>query len=238
MQIISNEEAIRRLTSEDNILNRIDQGSILPAPVVTIVEPESELVPDQPIGEVETVFPEAEASSLGPDPASQLLQTVIGMVDENGHLPKKYRGQRGKEVPSVLRAMAAVEGHLVGTGSTAKEFGMSPSQISEYKRGRVGGKDDEDLRAEIEQELSEVRVKARRKLLSALALINKESLGTLDALQLSNVAKNMSAVVEKATPVRFRQPENEDKESEQRAQFVVVVPPVNTENKYKQLQVG
>lgn len=241
MQIISGAEAYRRLRSPENLLNKI-----APPPTVGIVDSgenersESSEVSDSSSLPEEAIPSEVSHLAHSPHPElstqhTELLEGVLEMVDADGRLPPKYRGQRGKQMPDVLRAMIGIDGHFESTQVVAKEYGVSPTQVSQYKAGKVGGKDDEDLQTQIESELGKVRKKAQRKLMQALSLIDRDSMAGLDAVQLANIAHRMSAVVNQSIPAHLKEAKDAN---EKRPQFVVVVPPMNDEAKYKQIEVG
>ncbi len=245
MQIISGAEAHRRLTSPDNIINKIDQSRSAPTPVGIVDEVVEQNETDQTNEESQSSHPQEKAILSGLNRPSdsplsstheELLNGVLEMVDENGKLPAKYRGQRGKQMPDVLRAMIGIEAHYDKPKNLTEEYGVNPSQVSNYKHGKVGGKPDEDLQKTIESELDKVRRVAKRKLMQAMKLIDTDSMAGLNAVELSNVAKSMSTIVQQSIPAHMKEAAKD--ENDKRPQFIVMVPPVHEESKYKQIEVG
>lgn len=247
MQIISGTEAYRRLTSPDNIINKIGQSRSEPSAVGIVDSKVEQNETDQTnessqisIPLDEAILPETRPSNDSTHPVlssthEELLNGVLEMVDEDGKLPAKYRGQRGKQMPHILRAMIGIEAHYDKTQDVAKEYGVSDSLVSGYKSGKVGNKPSEDLQVQIESELGRVRKQATRKLMKALALIDTDSMAGLDAVQLSTVAAKMSTVVQQSIPAHMKEAAKD--ENDKRPQFVVMVPQMLDETKYKQIEV-
>ena len=255
MQTITRSEALSRLTSENNLLNKIGQSVVIPESShdgeVALVEIEDDpTASDQPEAEASSLaFVSKAEASCSPanldsadshsarveNGAAELLASVLSIVDENGNLPKKTVGQRGRAMPQILRELVGIEGHLTKPGSVAQEYGISPAQVSEYKRGHVGGKPKPEMQANLEQELGKVRGLAIRKLTMAMKQINNTRLGEMDASQLSTIARNMSAVMANTIPNHRK---NFGLDGEEKPQFVLVVPQVQQESSYRQIEVG
>lgn len=244
MQTITRSEALSRLTSENNLLNKIGQSVVPSRPPhdgeVALVEIEDDpTASDQPEAEASCSPANLDSadshSARVENGAAELLASVLSIVDENGNLPKKTVGQRGRAMPQILRELVGIEGHLTKPGSVAQEYGISPAQVSEYKRGHVGGKAKPEMQANLEVELGKIRGLAMRKLTSAMRQINNTRLGEMDAQQLASIAKNLSGVMANTIPNHRK---NFGLDGEEKPQFVLVVPQVQQESSYRQIEVG
>jgi len=134
-------------------------------------------------------------------------------------------------VPQSLRKIlgeaTAVEG-LRSAMELAKGFGISQPTASTYARGEVSpGTKNQDLLHHINSKKTKISKRALGKLNMALNHIDDTKLQSCDAVELSNIAKNMAAVSNQMTP------DNGDGVKPDPVQFHFYAPQVRQENHYE-----
>lgn len=108
------------------------------------------------------------------------------------------------EVKALVGTLANLESDTNGQPTTNKElaiqFGMHPNEVSAAKHGKIGSREDEELKKKIEDNLGVVRDRAMDKLLLSMGMIDSDKLSKCKAPDLARVASSMASVVEKVTP--------------------------------------
>lgn len=144
------------------------------------------------------------------------------------------------EVPDVVRetiAKCAINGE--GTASEiARAFDVSPSSVSAYKVGSHSttsyNSPDSNLLDIVTSHKAKISKKARARLISALNFITDEKLENTKALDLSSIAKNMSAVIADMDPP----PAQINQNQQNNVQFVFMAPRVRNETEYATIEVN
>lgn len=117
------------------------------------------------------------------------------------------RGKGNTEVPSGIRKL--IGGSVIEEGrpaglAIAAFLGISESSVSAYTKGATStatyDKPDKGLADFLGNTRKKISKKAAAKLFKALHVIDEESLAKLSALEASNVAKNMSTIINHMEP--------------------------------------
>lgn len=148
------------------------------------------------------------------------------------------RGEGNVEVPESLRKIIG-ETALVDNNTEAKalagQFGISDSSVSAYKNGSTStssyNQPSEDLNSHLNDVKTQISQKARAKLVSAIDQLTDEKLGSAKAVDLSSIAKNMSAVV------KNMEVEKNDN-SKNGPTFVIFAPKTRPEESYDIINVS
>lgn len=113
------------------------------------------------------------------------------------------RKEGTKDLSPFLREVISAAAQMGTARSVAKDFGISKAHAHNLKNGyitRPNGKVPELLEKKHEI-LDEIRVKASDLIMETLGLVTPEKLRDVDkAVDLTRIAKDLSHVVEKATP--------------------------------------
>lgn len=138
---------------------------------------------------------------------------------------------RGRSVPEFLRDTI---GALASTSSQTQQeigtaFGVSQEAVSTFKSGKIGGRPANEARkAKLEERTAQIKDTALLKLMQSLNLIDDSKLEDLDAKGLSQVACNMSKVVNSLT---------EQEQVTQPVNIIVYSPETKNESRYRVVDV-
>jgi hypothetical protein len=197
---ISEDEANRRLNTSENVLTRVSGGDVR----VGIEPPPAQeppvIIPDEILDSEDGDC--ASASAIGLAPSGSALKRMLG-------LPRGKKPGVGNMDP-VIRAATATCAQM-GRGMTqvaANVFETSLHHADELKHGftnqaaRYGGAAPNDgLLKEIARQKGQVRDLAFQKLTKTLGLISDDKIEAItDAVKLGRLAKDLSAVHDKAMP--------------------------------------
>lgn len=118
------------------------------------------------------------------------------------------------DVRAVVGTLANLELDTNSSPTSNKElaevFDIHPNQVSSAKHGKIGAREDEELKKKIENSLGTVRDKAMEKLLSSLDKIDNKSLDRCKAPDLARVASSMAGIVEKTLPKNREEQNNKN----------------------------
>lgn len=163
---------------------------------------------------------------------SQIEEAEIVEMEQRGRKPGD------NNVPSSLRSLigatAAVEGREAAL-SLARDFGISASSVSAYSKGATSTKSYHEPKKEIQDVINLRKKHASKKALlrlhNTLDRITPDKLDSLDASDLSVIAKNMAAVV------KVMEPDNHGA-SAPLVQFQLFAPPQREEASFDVIQVN
>jgi hypothetical protein len=148
-------------------------------------------------------------------------QNLINHVDYDGTKDVEIRPTApvgrsvdSKEVPAFLKGIAAVAAQVESPTTVGPKLGIKSNQIYAYRQGRTGHspscKNDPELQNQIDQSLGVVKDLALTQLMRSLDLIednleivrndNENDKVIVRTTKLSQIAKDMSQVVDKITP--------------------------------------
>lgn len=149
---------------------------------------------------------------------------------------ERYNGGRAEgdvNVPQSLRKLlgdtATYEGRPQAL-SLAKEVGISPASVDAYTNPQVSGSlsqtNTNDISNFLASRKQKISKRAINKLAMAINMIDDEKLSSRNAVELSNVAKNMAQVV------KHMEPEKATEDKGPAVQFVMFAPQVKNEMHY------
>ena len=105
------------------------------------------------------------------------------------------------KIPKFIKVAAAVEARIGERSNTqiAKDYGINKETVNQLKNGSdFTGRGIEDI---VNDSLAKLKDVAMEKLMLSLGLMTDEKLSSTNAIGLSNIARNLSNVVERTTPV-------------------------------------
>lgn len=151
-------------------------------------------------------------------------------------LPKPGRKTGDENIPEAIRK-AIADVHIESGRSEALQvadlFGVSSSSVSAYASGRASTSDNRESNKPLSDSNAGTREKivgkAQSALTMAIAQITEAKLSNLDAVECSQVAKNMAGIVKDFTPdLQERQ--------DLTAQIVIFAPPLIDESRFAVIQ--
>jgi hypothetical protein len=118
------------------------------------------------------------------------------------------RDPGSKTMPLPVRALIGTLANLEldtnAQPTTNKElaaaFDIHPNQVSSAKHGKIGAREDDELKKKIDKDLGTVRDVAMEKTLLAIGLIDNKALERCKAPDLARVAASMAGIVERTLP--------------------------------------
>lgn len=148
------------------------------------------------------------------------------------NLPKPGRKENDKNVPPAVRqaiADAVLENGRSEALQIADMFGVSNSSVSAYTRGATSTahnkESDDSLRKSNASKRDGIVTKAQSALTSAIAQITEAKLSNLNAVECSQVAKNMATIVKDFTP-------DLQERADLTAHITIYAPPLIDESKF------
>jgi len=118
---------------------------------------------------------------------------VLDKVTDKLH---KSNGHSFHEVPPAIQELIGISANIDGPSVAAREFGVSVQTATKYRDNKT----NEELRDKIESQLTDIRDTAMEKLMLSLGVITPESMNGIKPKIASDIAANMSRVVEKTLP--------------------------------------
>lgn len=212
---ISEKEARERLSSNDNLLRRLN---------IPTSEPHSD---DASRQFDEPKRTEPTDASRGDDDRLAVL------ADRRATKSSPERGGRYPEqqnIPPIFRSLIGSAARLGSVKATAQTFGVSQLTTHEYKHGRVSGEVDTSLLSKIEQDTLAIRNQVLGVLAFTVAGITPESIENKDPKELSIIARNLSSIMTSTRPT-------ESVEKNTNAQ-VIVFSPEQKEQDYDTVEIG
>jgi hypothetical protein len=138
--------------------------------------------------------------------AASAVRDTVRIVDK---APGRPVG--AMEVSVGTKALVGTLANLEGQSNIelAKDFNLRPEQVSDFKQGKIGRKENAELKEAIDENLGKAKNAAEEILLSALGLIDEDRLrGIQKTKDLVSVAKDMSQIVRNVTPQQQQGPQN------------------------------
>jgi len=188
MSFITQEEALRRLTSEDNLA--LSAARALPAkdnPVLPTETADSGESPGETAEQSEVVYRDSQAASeLNPD---VILPEIV-------HEPL-HKGRRGaKNLPPMLRTIIGIAARSHTTQAAADAFGVSQQHASSLSRGSVNGQEiDPQLKAEVEAGSRTVSDVVLDLLLQTMGTINPDKIEKIKSVrEAAAIGKDLATI--------------------------------------------
>lgn len=150
---------------------------------------------------------------------TEIVRDARGLVISPMPLGRKF-GE--KNIVTALKPVIALVGAVDGTSSAAETFSVSKNTV------RRAMEENED---KLERELEPVRALAISRLSSAITKIDDEKLQDVGALNLSNIARNLSSVVGNLK-------KKDSSEGGNKFQFNIFTPGLSGMKDYEVLDVG
>lgn len=141
------------------------------------------------------------------------------------------RGRKGTPVNKVEKIVAGVGANLSGTLSTAKEMGLHPSTVTQYKKGEIRHRHDAEVKKGVTSALGQIQEKAADRIMAALECITNDRLDAgakKDVRVASGVARDMATIIDKTTPKTG---------DDNRVQVLVYNPVERTEEQYRSIEI-
>lgn len=229
---ISESEARARISSKDNLINRL--GIKNDEPKYSEVKDSTLQYNETQKDEVDEALDEAQRNPTFPSEDDAIRLAVLAgrrhlrTTDERGG---RYPEQGN--IPPIFRSMIGAAARLGTNKGTAKSFGVSQVTVNNFKHGRTSasGEVNPDLLSKIERDTLEVRNKVLGVLAFTVAGITPESLENKDAKDLSIIARNLSSIM-----VGTRPTEVVDKTTN--AQVIVFSPEQGVQDSYDTIEIG
>lgn len=216
--LITEEEALRRLNSTDNLLHRIKRGNTSSVSTIEI-EKSPELSP----------FEELEKRDSDKRALELSRRREEKETDERGG---RYLGQTN--IPPIFRELIGTAARIGGPTQSARAWGTSVMHAHHLSHGRTGpdkiGDRKKDLIEAIEFNTQTVRNKVLGRIEQAVTGITDEKLENKDAKELSMIARNLSSILS-STRVA-------DGPRETNAQIIVFSPEQAKEAEYDIIEVN
>jgi transcriptional regulator with XRE-family HTH domain len=250
MGFITEEEARRRLTSGDNLLNRLPRAGSNP-----YKDPEAEIVPGLESAAEEFAEPEPTEFDDAKDDDPDVLDAVdealarartisssndpvrIAVLAARRTLPPKQRGGRypGQvATPAEFRALIGAAARLGNTRQVAEATGMGMLAVHNYKNGKTSNAAEPNptMLQQIEEKTLGIRDQVLGILSYTVAGITPESLENKDPKELSIIARNLSSIMSSTKPPA----DFGDKTTN--AQVIVFSPEQEKEEAYTTVEAG
>jgi hypothetical protein len=180
---ISEEEALERLKSSDNLLNRIGVRHSETGPIQTPPEPE----------------PEPEVID---DPNIDPVRAAVlaGRKAMGGTGRGRYPGQ--KNTPPEIRSLIGATAQLTSAEKAAKMFGISAVAAHHYSHGRTSqnAEPKQSLLDSIENDTQGIRKQVLGVLAFTIAGITPDKIENKDAKELSIIARNLGSIMSATKP--------------------------------------
>jgi hypothetical protein len=235
MGFITEEEAIKRLESGDNLLTRLGQRS----GSNSMIEESSEVIPGVPDSDDDDVadnnVDEAlrrAALSGETDPVRIAVLAARRETKSSKHRGGRYPGQ--PNLPSEFRALVGAAARIGTTRSVAEATGLGLLAVHNYKNGKTcnAASPSATMLEQIEEKTLGIRDQVLGILSYTVAGITRESLENKDPKELSIIARNLSSVMSSTKPPA----DFGDKTTN--AQVIVFSPEQEKEAAYDTVDVG
>lgn len=162
------------------------------------------------------VMPKSDEDLECSNEKEDLVELAFGRILDEGiiiNTPEKRNiGKSGMvkgdvHIPQVIRDIVTVQSHFDSGANLAKHYGISPSQVNNYKHGtpnRHNPNSAGNLRAQkvIESQVTKIKDKVHERILFALDMLTNEKLVDLDAKGISQIVRNLSGVISGVEPKR------------------------------------
>lgn len=235
---IDEEEAARRLRTDENLLNRIlprdpspEPSFIFPLGLEEIIQSDPEPV------EVEKKGSPKNFENLDSKEASKKLEKLLSP-------PSEYKGRGTKQLHRDVQAGIGLTASYLGTTKASRAGDVAISSAHSYERGYTGPVDlvnpekspKEDLRERIIQGHGIIVDKCFDRLLHTLNLLDDDKLGAVKkASELTVIARNLSGIISHAAQATQ---EKGFEVNENSVHFHVMRPEQAIEAEYKTVEVS
>lgn len=156
----------------------------------------------------EKAFERVEKSN---DRITRILRDKKHSSENRGKHGQQGRKEGQENLNDFARALIGTAAHFDSRESVAKELGVSVTSVSNFKNGKLATEQVEngqvvetvskDVKKIIKTRLDDITDKATDRILKVLGEITDERIETVKEVKdLTVIAKNLSAVVEKANP--------------------------------------
>lgn len=195
-----------------------------------------------PMGIVSDKDFDLERSKLdGPDKKESIPTTPPPPITGEVIDVPRGRPNGAVEVPNGLRKLIGEESAIHGRQSAlelAQSFGISPSSTSAYNAGATSTSTygTTPNKPHIDAAKQRVSNRARSRLMNALRHITNEKLESAKPVELSAIARNMSAIVKDMEPDTPKSPNGDGKNSG--PTFVFYSPQIRKEDHYDVVRVN
>ena len=208
---ISEKEALDRLKSNNNLINRLNIS----------VDPEPEPEPEQE---------QEPTPSTENDPVRAAI--LAGRRATGGNGRGRYPGQKSN--PPALRSVIGAAAKMTSVKEAAKMFGVAPMTAHHYSNGRTGqtAPTDQSLLNSIERDTQGIRQQVLGVLAFTIAGITPDKIENKDAKELSIIARNLGSIMSATKPAA----DFGDKTTN--AQVIVFSPEQEQETFYPTKEIG
>jgi hypothetical protein len=235
---IDEDEAQRRITTEENLLNRLGRGrdrneSEIEIPPIPSFDLDDILAISDPL----TTMDEGEEKpSKSAEMSSNRLSRLLNM-------DPSYAGSGTKNLHRDTQAAVGVAAGILGTTKAARIGDVATSQAHSYARGYTGPVDlvnpekspKEELQAKIIEGHGIIVDKCFSRLLKSLDLLSDEKLEKVQkATDLTLVAKNLSSIIGHAAAATQDHVEVQEKS----VHFHIMKPEMATDAEYKTIELS
>jgi len=186
---ISEEEALERLRSSNNLVNRLG-----------VTQPET-----GPIQDDEEKSSEVDAAlqhelDLDPDIDPVRAAVLAGRRATGSNGRGRYPGQ--KNIPPVFRSLIGATSRITSAESAAKMFGVSVPTAHNYAHGKLASKatPNQSLLESIENDTQSIRQQVLGVLSFTIAGITPDKIENKDAKELSIIARNLGSIKSATKP--------------------------------------
>ena len=188
MSFITQEEALRRLTSEDNLALSAARALLAKdIPALPTEAADSGDAPGETAGQSEVVYRDSQAAAeMNPD---VILPEIV-------HEPL-HKGRTGaKNLPPMLRAIIGVAARSHTTQAAADAFGISQQHASALGRGSINGHViDPQLKKEVEEASRSVSDVVLDLLLQTMGTISPEKIAGVKSIrEAAAVGKDLATI--------------------------------------------
>jgi len=218
------------LVTDDEFQREIARS--IPGRRIQPISPTVNKVADKPV----EVTRAPESSDIMEADIIESAPTVEARVES---LHPQGRKAGDVNVPESVRKIIGEESVINGRASAlqlANDLGVSPSSVSAYAKGATStatiNAPVKSLIGHINKSRARAIKTAQEKMNGALGAITQEKLDFTDALDLSNIAKNMSVVIKNLEP---QEPPKQDTNIVNAPQFVIYSPKFRTEESFGEI---
>jgi hypothetical protein len=209
MSFITQEEALRRLTSEDNLaLSALSAPSVKDIPPSPTNSVNSDAGPTETEQTSEVVYTDsAAAAQLNPDVK---LPEIV-------HEPL-HKGRKGvKNLPPMLRTIIGVAARSHTARIASDAFGVSPSHAAGLANGMIDGRNiDPALKAEIDEASRSVSDVVLDLLLQTMGTISPEKIAGIKSVrEAAGIGKDLASI---------HQVMKDKKDAERTARVIIMAP--------------
>jgi hypothetical protein len=215
---ISELEALERLRSQNNLLNRLAPTS-----------------KEKPHDEVDQALEEAKENPTFPSEDDAVRLAILA---GRRHLrPSDQRGGKYMSqgnVPPIFRSLIGAAGKIGSVKGTAREWGVSKEAVMNYKNGKThqNAEPNQSLISQLEDNTLSLRNQVLGLISQTVAGITPEKMENKDAKELSIIARNLSSIMQSTKPPA----DIGDKTTN--AQVIVFSPEPELETSYQTTEVG